>query len=563
MGKGIVKMIREKYFLLIGLVALLAVAICYPSTCFSELTIERAVKKEVEKRILDKEITIVPQLNKITTGFGKGKAGEFYFVKTVSKIFFQDKNVTVKATDITFQDDGVTFGLWNDSLGGGKIRIFFSEGDSRQLSADEIENALRFSLSFENNQQVVVNTKSKVFHLHTCNHLPEAGESEEMTLSGALSKGNKPCGYCFTRMLYMPDIGIEKQLARQGAAVQRYSNPLVTDHTVQEHIQDVGDLVLKKWPLHLIGYRYYFQVIEGSSPNAMALPGGHIMITSALLNSVENEEELEAVLAHEIAHVERRHVLRSYYMALGQQDAKAVLGAIGAVAAGAAAANSNQSLTAGALGVTLIGMIALDVYYSGYPKEHEREADDLATFYFEQNYMDKKNLENVFRKFEYLNLATVYNPDPASLTHPYLKERIARIWQVTFRKFNDKHFIYTSHGSPPVQVDLLFQSTLEGKSCLSVYISDYYAIERFTSQVNYNGVSILIHDKNGNKRFDLKSANIIRDTWGAYLLLTGYSNEIIGNVEKVSLVFGKITGKSMLDVEDEIHDMKEGVITFQ
>ncbi|MBI4684554.1 MAG: hypothetical protein HY755_05090 [Nitrospirae bacterium] len=62
--------------------------------------------------------------------------------------------------------------------------------------------------------------------------------------------------------------------------------------------------------------------------------------------------------------------------------------------AGAAAAQNNQSLAVGSLGVTLIGMLAIDVYNSGYPKDLEREADDLTILYFDQSKMNKKNLEN-------------------------------------------------------------------------------------------------------------------------------------------------------------------------
>jgi len=81
----------KKYSLWVGLLALLSLFAIYPAVGFSEITIERAVKKEIEKRFIDKEITILPQLNKITTGFGNYKSGEFYWVKTTSKIFFQDK----------------------------------------------------------------------------------------------------------------------------------------------------------------------------------------------------------------------------------------------------------------------------------------------------------------------------------------------------------------------------------------------------------------------------------------------------------------------------------------
>jgi predicted Zn-dependent protease len=45
--------------------------------------------------------------------------------------------------------------------------------------------------------------------------------------------------------------------------------------------------------------------------NAFALPGGQIVVWTGLLRQAESAEQIAAVLAHEIAHVERRHGLRN------------------------------------------------------------------------------------------------------------------------------------------------------------------------------------------------------------------------------------------------------------
>ena len=46
------------------------------------------------------------------------------------------------------------------------------------------------------------------------------------------------------------------------------------------------------------------------APNAFALPGGTVIVTDALVELAENEEEIIAVLAHELGHVSERHVMR-------------------------------------------------------------------------------------------------------------------------------------------------------------------------------------------------------------------------------------------------------------
>jgi len=51
--------------------------------------------------------------------------------------------------------------------------------------------------------------------------------------------------------------------------------------------------------------------------NAIALPGGSIIVTDALVGLAQNDAEIAGVLAHELAHVEGRHSLRQIYSALG------------------------------------------------------------------------------------------------------------------------------------------------------------------------------------------------------------------------------------------------------
>lgn len=58
-------------------------------------------------------------------------------------------------------------------------------------------------------------------------------------------------------------------------------------------------------------YRLLFRSSRQMGANALALPGGTIVMTDAMLTLAENDEQLLAVLAHEIGHVEHRHGLRS------------------------------------------------------------------------------------------------------------------------------------------------------------------------------------------------------------------------------------------------------------
>lgn len=56
---------------------------------------------------------------------------------------------------------------------------------------------------------------------------------------------------------------------------------------------------------------YYVAVLDSDEINAMATPGGHILITRGLLKCTSNEEELASVIAHEIAHIQKQHSISS------------------------------------------------------------------------------------------------------------------------------------------------------------------------------------------------------------------------------------------------------------
>lgn len=55
---------------------------------------------------------------------------------------------------------------------------------------------------------------------------------------------------------------------------------------------------------------FHFIVLDSEEVNAFATPGGYIFITTGALHRMENEAQLTCVLAHEIAHVTQRHVVR-------------------------------------------------------------------------------------------------------------------------------------------------------------------------------------------------------------------------------------------------------------
>lgn len=108
--------------------------------------------------------------------------------------------------------------------------------------------------------------------------------------------------------------------AQQSQGGQYQGDPELTNY-----VQAVGDRLaaVSDTPLP-----YEFVVLNNSTPNAWALPGGKIAINRGLLVTLENEAELAAVLGHEIVHAAARHGAKSMERAMLLQGA-AVLTAIG------------------------------------------------------------------------------------------------------------------------------------------------------------------------------------------------------------------------------------------
>jgi predicted Zn-dependent protease len=80
---------------------------------------------------------------------------------------------------------------------------------------------------------------------------------------------------------------------------------LVEDERVRAYVRRVG----ARLAAHAPGYEfpYQFAVVDAPEVNAYAFPGGYVFVNTGAIAAAENEGELAAVLAHEIAHVALRH----------------------------------------------------------------------------------------------------------------------------------------------------------------------------------------------------------------------------------------------------------------
>jgi predicted Zn-dependent protease len=207
----------------------------------------------------------------------------------------------------------------------------------------------------------------------------------------------------------------EKKLGKEFYEKLEKANLLLHNDKASGYIEKLGDFVLShsdKLPLD-----YRFSIINSSGINAFATPGGYIYVNQGLINIAENEGELAGVLAHEIAHVNGRHIAEMI-----DRSKKINISTLAAIIAGAFLGGGGD-LTAAVTGFSVAAATALSLQYS---REHEEAADRgglsyLAAAGYNGRYM--LDFLKIMRRYEYYS-----NTIPSYFfTHPGTDERIGYI----------------------------------------------------------------------------------------------------------------------------------------
>lgn len=79
---------------------------------------------------------------------------------------------------------------------------------------------------------------------------------------------------------------------------------------LEPYVTAVGDTLVRNVSRKDIAYK--FHVIRSPEVNAFAVPGGHVFITTGMLDFLHSEAELAGVLGHEISHIDLRHCIERY-----------------------------------------------------------------------------------------------------------------------------------------------------------------------------------------------------------------------------------------------------------
>ena len=206
------------------------------------------------------------------------------------------------------------------------------------------------------------------------------------------------------------EIALGRQLAQE---VQRQAK-LVEDPLIAEYVSRIGQNLVRNSDAKV---PFTFQVIEGDSPNAFALPGGYVFIYTALIKIADEEDELAAAIAHEIAHVAARHMTKRATKSEIVRLATVPLGVLLCNGLGAYAACQSVGL-------------AIPAAFLHFARQDESEADYLGVQYLYSAGYDPNGAISIFEKLESLEKKTPGAVARILSTHPMDAARI----QITERE---------------------------------------------------------------------------------------------------------------------------------
>lgn len=183
--------------------------------------------------------------------------------------------------------------------------------------------------------------------------------------------------------------------------------PLVDSAAAQRYINLVGATLVQR---AAGDFKWRFGLIRTDSVNAFAAPGGFVLLTSGLVKSLQSEDELAFVVAHELAHVLQRH---HYKVILRQKLAEQ-------------AAQNLQST--GVRVDAALSQASAEIYARGLDKGAEFDADRIGVELMARAGYDPAAAVGVLER-----LQSIKGDDPRAellfSTHPSSAERLDALLQ--------------------------------------------------------------------------------------------------------------------------------------
>ncbi|HKR02044.1 MAG TPA: M48 family metallopeptidase [Pyrinomonadaceae bacterium] len=136
------------------------------------------------------------------------------------------------------------------------------------------------------------------------------------------------------------------------------------------------------------GLTYRFHVIRDKEINAFSGPGGHVYVTTGLIN-LADDDELASVLSHEVSHIVARHSLKTIQQSQTLRGLADLFGSVTGIAGDTA-----QEFGTAAARIAASGLLAV------HNREEEREADFLGVHAMAKAGFDPQGMVRMFQKIQ-------------------------------------------------------------------------------------------------------------------------------------------------------------------
>ncbi len=204
----------------------------------------------------------------------------------------------------------------------------------------------------------------------------------------------------------------EVSMGQQAHKELSLKNKIITGTEEAKRLDRIGQTVVRHSDRQ--DYVYHFNLVESNDFNAFTIPGGYIYFYTGLFRALTSDDQIAAVLAHEIGHCSAKHTVKRFQATLGYSWIGQILGEVLSTKAPGIAPVIN-------MGANSIAQLAM----SAYSRHDEYEADRLGIKYL---YLAGFQLDAMIKAFDILQENSKGDYVPLILrTHPYIKDRIEAI----------------------------------------------------------------------------------------------------------------------------------------
>ena len=192
--------------------------------------------------------------------------------------------------------------------------------------------------------------------------------------------------------------------ASQQFQEMRRQIPVSENPAERAYIFCVAQSVLRVVEEPYASQAWEIEVFDMPDANAFAMPGGKIGVYSGLLEVARDQDQLAAVIGHEIAHVTREHQVQQVNRGLVTEGAARMVGA--------SVGMQNEAHLLAQLGLTL-----------PFSRKHESEADDVGLLYMADAGFDPRASVTLWKNMEEKSGGA--RPPLFLSTHPAPEDRMS------------------------------------------------------------------------------------------------------------------------------------------